>query len=305
MNYLITGMRRVQRDRFRLGRIGLTCILLAGFLVSGCAAPQKKDVTPIDTITETVTSGIRHYNILGGTGLRVSDIGLGGGGTTDPTVVQYALDMGINYFDTAENYAGGRSESAIGQVAAQHREKMIICTKLYMDGNTSKEDVFTRFDGCLERLQTDYCDILMIHTGNREAVENPEIWAAFEELKTAGKIHFTGVSHHGPNLGEELRPLIEENKVDVILCSFDPVGNPGLGEALAEAHARGIGLVAMKVLSSARKTTLEEFESGEYPFHQAALRWALKNSPMHTLIPSINFLEQVDEYSAVSGAGRE
>jgi len=237
--------------------------------------------------------------------LKVSDIGFGAGGTTNPAVIKYALDTGINFFDTAESYAGGRSESAIGEIAAGHRDKMVICTKLNMNGNTKKEEIFTRLDGCLERLRTDYCDILMIHAGNRDAVDNPEVFAAFEQLKKDGKIRFTGLSHHGPNMVEELRPIIEEDKVDVILCSWDPVEYPDLPDLLAKAHEKGIGLVGMKVLSAAQRADIEEFESGEYPFHQAALRWALKTSTMHTLIPSINFYDQVDEFIAASGAGRE
>lgn len=280
--------------------IPLLFTLFVMLIVSGCSGPVKKV-----TITEKPSPGIRQYNELGRTGLKVSDIGFGAGSTTDPAVIRYALDLGINYFDTAESYAGGRSERAIGEVAAGRREEMIICTKLDMNGNTKQEEIFTRLDGCLERLQTDYCDILMIHAGNRDAVNNPEIYSAFDQLKKDGKIRFTGVSHHGPNLAEELRPIIEKNKVDVILCSWDPFDNPGLPEILEVAHEKGIGIVGMKMFSSAKKADLEEFESGKYPFHISALRWALKTSTMQTLIPSMNFYDQVDEYISVSGAGQE
>jgi predicted aldo/keto reductase-like oxidoreductase len=285
---------------------------LTTLLISGCMTSSKQKSTTIRPSgdsdrkqTEPVEKGIRQYNTLGDTGLTVSDIGFGCGSLTDPAAVQYALDRGINYFDTAEVYAGGRSESAIGQVAAKHRSEMIICTKLVMNGNTKKDEVIERLDGCLERLQTDYCDILMIHEGNRDAVNNPEIFAAFDQLKADGKIRFTGISHHGPDLPGELRPIIETRKVDVILCAYDPVQYPELPEVLQEAHEKGIGLVGMKVLSSARKVDLEEFTSGRYQFHHAALRWGLKTSTMHCLIPSINFIEQVDEYIFVSGAGNE
>lgn len=275
------------------GRVGivLLCILTLGLACSGGENPSS--------------TGVKHYNTLGRTGLEVSDIGFGAGGTTDPAVIEYALDMGINYFDTAEQYAGGRSESALGQVAAEHRERMVICTKLEMNGDTTEEEIYTRLDGCLERLQTDYVDILMIHGGSSEALVNPAIYAAFDTLKARGKVHWTGVSHHGPNIAAELRPVIAEDKVDVILCSFDPIGDPEIPAMLDEARAKGIGLIGMKVLPSAREADLEEFESEEYPFHLAALRWALRESGMQSVLVSITMMDEIDEYVAASGAGTE
>jgi aryl-alcohol dehydrogenase-like predicted oxidoreductase len=174
-----------------------------------------------------------------------------------------------------------------------------------MNGETTEEDVYARVDSCLKRLQTDYVDILMIHGGNRDALDNPAIYTAFDSLRAQGKIHFTGVSHHGPNIAAEMRTVIAEDKLDVILCSFDPVGDPEIPAMLEEARAKGIGLVAMKVLPSAREAELEEFESEEYPFHLAALRWALKESGMHSALVSITMMDEVDEYLAASGAGAE
>ncbi|MFH1143052.1 MAG: aldo/keto reductase [Candidatus Eisenbacteria bacterium] len=248
---------------------------------------------------------VRHYNLLGATGLRVSDIGFGAGGTTDPALIEYALDRGINYFDTAESYARGQSERAIGVVAARRRAEMVICTKLEMNGRTTQQDVFTRMDASLERLQTDHVDILMIHGGAPDALTNPEIYAAFDSLKARGKIRFCGASHHGPGIAAALRPLIAAGRLDVILCSYDPIGDPDIPAMLAEARAKGTGLVAMKVLASARQAQLPEFESGAYPFHLAALRWALKGSGMHTALASFNMMDQIDEYLQASGAALE
>jgi len=245
---------------------------------------------------------VRRYCTLGRTGLRVSDIGFGAGSTTDPALIEYALDLGINYFDTAENYAGGQSESAVGQVAARRRDEMVLCTKLGLDAASTRESIFARLDACLERLQTDHVDILMIHGGDLGALANPEVYEAFDSLKARGKIRFSGVSHHGPNISTELRPVVEEGRLDVILCSYDPLGDPGLPDFLEAARRKGIGLVAMKVFASARAEALPEFASGDQPFHLAALRWGLKNSGMHTVLVSMNMMDQVDEYIQVSGA---
>lgn len=279
--------------------LGLLSVLFLASCVPIRSVQRPKMAVPTEELK------VRQYNMLGKTGLKVSDIGFGAGSTTDPALVEYALDLGINYFDTAESYASGRSETAIGMVAAERRDEMVICTKLGMDGNTTQEDILGGLDACLERLQTDYVDILMIHGGPREALENPEIYAAFDKLKMQGKIHFSGVSHHGPNIAAEMRLVIEAGKLDVILCSYDPIGDPEIPAMLAEARARGIGLVAMKVFPSARSAELPEFESHAQPFHLAALRWALKESGMHCVLASLNMMDQVDEYLQASGAAKE
>lgn len=277
--------------------LGFLFVIIPALCIGVCGAQE--------TGTSAEELKIRQYNILGKTGLKVSDIGFGAGGVTDPALIEYALDMGINYFDTAESYARGASETAIGVVAAERRDEMVICTKLDMNGSTTQEDVFTRLDACLERLQTDYVDILMIHGGAKDAVENTEIYAAFDKLKEQGKVHFTGVSHHGPNIAAELKPVIEAGKLEVILCSFDPVGDSEIPAMLEEARQKGIGLVAMKVFPSARSAELVEFTSGSFPFHLAAIRWALKESGMHTILVSLGMMDQVDEYIAASGAAAE
>jgi len=257
---------------------------------------------PAQTTPSADQGRIRHYNTLGKTGLKVSDIGFGAGTVTQAALVEYALDLGINYFDAAESYARGGCERAIGEVAARRRGEMVICTKLDLDGNATKESIITRLDGCLERLKTSYVDILMIHGGNPDAVANPAVYVAFDELKKQGKIRFTGISHHGPNLAAELRPVIDAGRMDVILCSYDPYGDPDIPAMLEEARKKEIGLVAMKILTSARADSLAEFKSGKHPFHIAALRWALKESGMDTALISFTMMDQIDEFIQASGA---
>jgi uncharacterized protein len=277
-------------------RLGGACALLAALCTGFCGTQAQG--TPAEP-------KILRYNTLGATGLRVSDIGFGTGSLTDPALVEYALDVGINYFDTAEDYGRGQTETAIGQVAARRRGEMVICTKLLVDGNTTEEDVFRKMDACLERLQTTYVDVLMIWGGDRAGLENPAVQSAFAKLKEQGKAHFTGVSHHGPNMVADLKPLVEAGRVDVILCSYDPVGEPELPGLLAAAREKGIGLVAMKVLPSARRADLAEFTSGAYPFHLAAMRWALRASGMNTILVTFSMPDQIDEFLTVSGAAAQ
>ncbi|MFC2172669.1 aldo/keto reductase [Acidobacteriota bacterium] len=283
------------RNIFAASGLPLMGVLVAGLLFTTYATSGKTDKT------QQPPTGVKRFNMLGNTGLKVSEIGLGAGGLTDPVLVKYSLDNGINYFDTAETYARGKSESAIGEVAAKDRKRMIICTKLNMNGETKQKEILKRYEKSLQRLQTSYSDILMIHGGNKDAVDNPEIYAAFDQLKKEKKLRFTGVSHHGPNMTKELWPIVKNRKVDVILLSYDPAEYADLKDLLKAAEDKGIGLVAMKVFSSARKAELKEFKSGLFPFDQAALRWVLKDPYIDVTIPSMNVLDQIDEYVKASG----
>ena len=146
---------------------------------------------------------IREYRTLGRTGFKVSDIGCGASFLTNTNVAQVALDMGINYFDTGEHYSRGQSETTIGK-AMQNRDRksVFITTKLNLNprfmGEPTKEKLKERFMKCLERLQTDYADCLMIHMCTLDQVAHENFHAVAKELKSEGKIRFIGLSNHGP-----------------------------------------------------------------------------------------------------------
>ncbi|KPK88672.1 hypothetical protein AMJ80_10775 [bacterium SM23_31] len=106
---------------------------------------------------------IQEYRMLGRTGIRVSDVSLGAGVSQEPAVINHALDLGVNYVDTGENYFRGQSERVIGEVAKRRRKDFFITTKLEVHKNHTEEQLIDRFHGCLERLQTDHVDILMFH----------------------------------------------------------------------------------------------------------------------------------------------
>ena len=72
---------------------------------------------------------IKKYNPLGNTGLKVSDVSCGAISFFEPTVMRYAYDLGVNYFDTAESYLQTKSETFIGQALKDVRDKIIITTK--------------------------------------------------------------------------------------------------------------------------------------------------------------------------------
>lgn len=150
------------------------------------------------------------YFQLPHTDLNVSRIALGCMRIADKSVeeveelVKTALNEGINFFDHADIYGGGKSETVFGEVLAKHpeyREKMIIQTKCgIIPGKRydfSKEHIINSVNASLQRLHTDYVDILLLH--RPDALCDPkEVAEAFDELYNDGKVKYFGVSNHTP-----------------------------------------------------------------------------------------------------------
>lgn len=150
------------------------------------------------------------YYQLPHTDLTVSRIALGCMRIADKSVddveklIYAALDEGINFFDHADIYGGGKSEAVFGEVLQRHpelREKMIIQTKCaIVPGKRydfSKEHIIKSVKASLDRLHTDYVDILLLH--RPDALCDPkEVAEAFDELYDAGLVKYFGVSNHTP-----------------------------------------------------------------------------------------------------------
>jgi len=166
---------------------------------------------------------------LGKSGIMVSPIGMGcwpyGGGAywgeqsqTDVNeIVAQALDLGLNFFDTAEMYNDGNSEVSLGIALKGKRERAVVATKI-SPINCSPENLIKHFEDSLRRLQTDYIDLYMLHwpinrlsikhfTQDISILENlPDVGETFDilmKLQRQGKIHSIGVSNFGKNQLEE------------------------------------------------------------------------------------------------------
>lgn len=111
-------------------------------------------------------------------------------------VIKHALDLGINFFDTANCYSAGTSEEYLGKALKKNtqRDKVVIASKVYFnDGRLSKEAINREIDGTLKRLGTDYLDLYIIH---RFDYETPieETMEALDSLVRAGKVRALGAS---------------------------------------------------------------------------------------------------------------
>jgi len=151
------------------------------------------------------------YKFLGRTGLRVSPLCLGtmnfGPRTSEAdsfAIMDRALEEGINFFDTANVYGGGETETIIGRWLAQggqRREKIVLATKVYNGRdpwpNTSRLSARHIRDACeasLRRLQTDHIDLYQMHHVDRDTPWD-EIWQAMELLVAQGKVIYVGSSN--------------------------------------------------------------------------------------------------------------
>ena len=151
------------------------------------------------------------YTQLGNSGIRVSRLCLGCMSFGDPAskmhawtldpdrsaeIIGHALDLGINFFDTANTYSAGTSEEYLGRAIRNSvaRDKVVLASKVYFnEGHLSKEAIAREIDGTLCRLGTDYLDLYIIH---RFDASTPigETMEALDRLVKAGKVRALGAS---------------------------------------------------------------------------------------------------------------
>ena len=293
------------------------------FLRRGAAAALGVGALPLAAAEAWASDRPRvmSYRELGRTRLRISDISFGSSRTTDPDLVRHALDLGVNYFDTAESYRGGRSEAAIGEALQGRRDEVFLASKVGAAASSRAPDLMRTLEGSLERLRTDRVDVYFNHAVNDvERLRNPE-WHEFtERAKAQGKLRFTGMSGHGGRLIECLDYALDRDLFDVVLVAYnfgqDPAFyerftrrfdfvaiQPDLPRVLAKARAKGVGVVVMKTLMGARLNDMRPYERGG-TFSQAAFRWVLSNPDVGGVVISMTSREQIDEYLGASGAAR-
>jgi predicted aldo/keto reductase-like oxidoreductase len=281
-----------------------------GSLVFGSTGPVRAEKT-----------GVRRYRRLGRTGLEIADISFGSSRSADPDLVRYALDRGVNYFDTAESYKGGRSEEAIGEALVGRRDRVFLASKVKSGAPSQRQELMQALETSLRRLRTDYLDVYFNHAVNDlERLRNAE-WLEFAELaRKQGKIRYTGMSGHGGKLVECLDEALDRDLFDVILIAYNfgqdpkfyqPLLNmldyiaiqPDLPRVLAKAREKDVGVVAMKTLMGGRINDMRPYERDGGTFAQAAFRWVLSNPNVDNLVISMKSRELIDEYLGASGEG--
>lgn len=236
--------------------------------------------------------------VLGRTGLAVSEVGFGawaiGGnaygnsyGPTDDAesqrAVRRAVELGCNFFDTADVYGHGHSEELLGAALEGVRDQVVIATKV--GGNFYNRDIhplmrdrvakaagrpleevapdaplpvthdtnftpaYIRFavERSLQRLRTDRIDLLQLHNPSINLISSMETYTALEELKQEGKIRFYGVSVHPPAEGIA---AVNATMADTVQIVYNLARREAEDTFLAAARAANVGVIAREPLAN-------------------------------------------------------
>lgn len=152
-----------------------------------------------------------NYRTLGKTGFEVSEVSLGtwqvGGGwgapfddATAEEILNRAIDLGVNFIDTADVYGDGRSEAAVGRVVRSRPEEVLVATKCgrrimpHVSEGYTPQALEGFVNDSLDNMGLETIDLIQLHSPPTEVYYRPEIFALFERLKDEGKIQYLGVS---------------------------------------------------------------------------------------------------------------
>ncbi len=220
---------------------------------------------------------IKEFRLLGRTGFKVSD--LGAGYMTDEGLIQTALDAGVNYLDSAEQYPGHHKLLA-KVLKSRDRKSLFLTTKLEVEKDTSKEGFLKRARQCLADLETDYVDCLMMHMPEKvETLKTEGFHAAMQELKAEGRIRHVGVSNHGSfwfrdpeeTMEKVLMSAVEDGRFDVFLMAYNFLKMDEAERVLEACRERKIGTSIMKstpvAIYYSLKSRVEQLEKEKKEIH--------------------------------------
>jgi aryl-alcohol dehydrogenase-like predicted oxidoreductase len=256
-------------------------------------------------------SRVHSYRRLGRTGVEVSDIALGSGrihpDRDGEEIARLAIERGVNYFDTAPDYSETGSEIALGRALKGRRDRIFVATKFctphgHLEEGTPVEQYMKVVEESLVRLQTDYVDLVHIHSCDTvERLLDPNAHEAFDRLKQQGKVRFLGVSTHTPNLEQVANAAIDSDRFDVMMLAYHYGAWPRLGEIIDRAAANDIGVVAMKTLRGSKHHGLLWDRDERDSYTQASFKWVLSNPSVACLVISLWESGQLDEFLYASG----
>ena len=287
---------KIDRRNFLIGSVA------AATVIGGKALIQQSNQTALAQNNSSLPE-----RILGKTNLSLPILGLGGGGQTPIAqtgsekaaiaLVERAFELGIRYFDTAQNY--GPSEEHLGKVLPAYRDR------IYLNSKTdarSYDRAWQHLEESLTKLNTDYLDCWQMHHvsfteeldkifGKHGAIE------AVEQAKAQGLIKFAGITgHHEPEIiAEGLRrydfdtTLISLNAADV----HHP--RPFSSKVLPITKAKNVGVIAMKVPAYGRL-----FKPGILSGMEQAMGYSLSLSGVHCCIIAAENIAQLEANVAVA-----
>lgn len=248
---------------------------------------------------------------LGRTKLRIPVVSFGVMNSDSPDLIQRALDRGINHLDTAFLYLRGNSERVIGEVLQKNgnRDNVYVATKMRFARDNEKlefvlkgtdrepaateENLFKQLEVSLNRLRTDYVDILYLHScySAKMALYEP-LMNALVKAKKQGKARFIGVSTH-QNEQYVIRAAADAGVYDVVLTAYNFAQNyrEQVRDSIKYAAKKGVGIIAMKTQGGSSLQQSGKIEIN----HEAALKWVLEDENVCTTIPGMTTFDQLDQ----------
>lgn len=211
---------------------------------------------------------------LGRTGLQVNPAGFGawaiGGGVTiggfgigygqvndadSRAAMERAVELGVNFIDTADAYGAGHSEETIGEVFGGRWDGICVATKVGNERrdplpgrkNFGREYVIGACETSLKRLKKDVIDLYQLHGPPEEVVDQGEIFETLATLKQQGKIRFVGVS---VNEAEQGLRLVKDDLVDVLQVRHNLLDRKPEKELYPLAQEKNVGIIARVPLAS-------------------------------------------------------
>ena len=226
-----------------------------------------------------------NYRILGKTGLRVSEVGVGGipiqraDGQTAKVLMAAAADMGVNFLDSARAYSV--SEQFLGDALVGIRDRFIIATK---SGAKTKADMARDVEISLKNFHTDHIDLYQFHNPNPAGLE--QIMApggaleALLEAKAAGKIGHIGITLHSKELFEK---ALELSWVETIMFPYNIVETQA-EELIAACKEKNIGFICMKPMAG-----------GALDDGRIAMRFLAQNENIGIIIPGMASVAELEQ----------
>jgi len=203
------------------------------------------------------------YREFGRTGWKVSSVGFGAwaiGGTWGPVddadslkALNQALDLGVNFFDTADVYGDGRSERLLARLRRERREPFFVVTKAgrrlnpHVAAGYNRENLTAFVERSLRNLETDALDLVQLHCPSTEVYYMPEVFDILDDLVKQGKLRYYGVSVEKV---EEALKAIEYPNVQSVQIIFNIFRQRPAELFFPEAKRRKVAILARVPLAS-------------------------------------------------------
>ena len=211
----------------------------------------------------------------------VSEIGLGcwqfGGdfgtveATTSQSILEEAAESGITFLDTADVYGGGRSEELIGRfLKSVEREEFVIASKVGRTGDLfpdkyTRDGLRARVENCLQRLDTDYLDLIQLHCIPPSQLERSDIFDWLRELRDEGKIRAFGASVEDVEQG---MLAVQQEGLASLQVIFNVFRQKPRYELFPAAREKGVGIIVRLPLNSGllsgKMSKATTFEKGDH-----------------------------------------